>query len=530
MRMRQVLWSGVTLALGLTSLPATAQDKREVIATSGQAPAATLGTPVAGSPVKVRAQKDDKIVVPPSSVPPPLSAPTISSDGTPPTLRYPIVMPPSGQYNMAPGSQPMATPHVVPVPDSGQYLLGMPTTIDATTAPMPGGAFSYGAGHINNRWYFSAEYLYWWTREGGLPPLVTTGSPQSATVIESGNLDRNIDPNTQVLFGGSSVDNQGRSGGRFEIGRWFGECKPWAIEFGGFFLGERSTSYHVDSNQVPTLSRPIIVANIPREGVDNFAQPGILAGAIDINTTSNFSGAKIDWRRRLWCGCQCNVDGVLGFRYLNLDESLNIVERSEVIADNVVAPNLNNAPVPRGLQNIITDRFSVNNNFYGGMIGLNSSYRLNCFTLDMGAKVSLGNNHEQVNIEGNQLIVYPDGRQFPFTGGLLARPSNIGSFSQDKFTVVPECNFAVGYQFTPHFKFSVGYDFLYMNNVVRVGDQVDRSVNINGIPYFPQTGVPGNTDPVTNGPIPAGPARPSVLFKETDFWAQGVSVGLLWTW
>ena len=61
-----------------------------------------------------------------------------------------------------------------------------------------------------------------------LPPLVTTGSPQAA-VVESGNLDPRFDPNTRVLFGNSSIDNQGRSGGKFEIGRWFGEnrsCRP----------------------------------------------------------------------------------------------------------------------------------------------------------------------------------------------------------------------------------------------------------------------------------------------------------------
>ena len=385
MTMRQVLWSGVGLALGLTSLSANAQDKREVIATSSPAPVATLGTPMVGSPIKVRAQMDDKPIAPPSSIAPPLS-----SDAAVPVLPQPSFMPPAGQPIESPivgtpigGPVHDSSPH----PDSWPHFMGMLTWLDPASPPSTCGVFC-APGRVDNRWYVSGEYLFWWTRPGGLPPLVTTGSPESATVIESGTLDRRIDPATRVLYGNSSIDTQGRSGARFEVGRWFGDCKPWAIEFGGFFLGQQDTNFHINSTQVTPLSRPIIVANIPREGVDNFAQPGILAGSIDINTSTNFYGANIDWRRRLWCGCRWNLDGTLGFRYLNLDESLNITERSEVIADRVFAPNLNNTPVPRGLQNIITDRFHVDNDFYGGMMGLNGSYHCNRFSFDMGAKCS----------------------------------------------------------------------------------------------------------------------------------------------
>ncbi len=529
--MRRLLWSGVGVTLGLTALTASARDHREVIAVSGSAPAASLGRPVAAPLVKVRAQMGDKPAAPPPAavVPTPVTPEPATqilpypNQTNPPTTAVPFGMPMSG-----PMTGPMTGAIVAgPSAPCTGCATGSP---DYGVAPATGGFFNSCCGPNNHRWYVSGDYIYWWLRDSGLPPLVTTGSPQSTAVIESGNLNRAIDPNTQVLFGGAPLDNQGRNGGKFEIGRWFGQNKPWAIEFGGFFVGDRTTTFHADNTQFPTLSRPFVVANIPREGVDNFAQPGLLAGSIDITSNSSFYGAHADWRRKVWCGCRLNVDGMIGFRYLNFDEDLNIVERSTVIANNVVAPNLNNAPIPLGLSNIITDRFRVDNDFYGGMIGLNSTYQRGRFSLDMGAKVSLGNTHQTLEIAGNQDIIYPNGQRFPFAGGLLARPSNIGSFSQDKFTVVPEVNFGVGYQLTQHFKFSVGYNFLYWSNVLRVGDQVDRTVNVNGIPYFPQTGAAGHTDPVTGLAVPQGPARPSVVFKETDFWAQGISAGLLWTW
>lgn len=548
--MRRLLWSGVGVTLGLSALAASAGDQREVIAVSGTAPAASLGKPVATPPLKVRAQMGDKPAAPPPATVTP--APIMPEPGaqllpypsnvhTPQATAVPYGAVPYGAAVPMPGpgfsSGPIGAPVAVPAPGcSGGPCGGGPSTgfigtpCDLGGAPTPGGWFNNCGGSNGPRWYISGDYLYWWIRDAGLPPLVTTGTPQGNRVIESGNLNRAIDPDTRVLFGNGPIDNQGRNGGKFEIGRWFGQNKPWAIEFGGFFLGDRSTNFRADSNQFGTLSRPFIVANIPREGVDNFAQPGLLAGSIDITGNSSFYGANVDWRRKLYCGCRFNLDGMVGFRYLNYDENLNIVERSTVIANNVVAPNLNNAPIPLGLTNIITDRFRVDNDFYGGMMGLSSTYHVGRFSLDMGAKVSLGTTHERLTIAGDQVIIYPNGQRFPFTGGLLTRPSNIGTFSQDKFTVVPEVNFGVGYQLTPHFKFNVGYNFLYWNNVLRVGDQIDRTVNINGIPYFPQTGRAGNTDPVTNQAIPQGPNRPLAILRETDFWAQGISTGLLWTW
>jgi hypothetical protein len=50
---------------------------------------------------------------------------------------------------------------------------------------------------------------------------------------------------------------------------------------------------------------------------------------------------------------------------------------------------------------------------------------------------------------------------------------------------------------------TVGYTFLYISSVVRPSDQIDRSVNI----------APPNT-------------RPAFSFHATDFWTQGVNLGL----
>src|SRR5690242_9986640 len=57
------------------------------------------------------------------------------------------------------------------------------------------------------RFWFSAEYLLWWTRKAPLPPLAST-SPATSLGIPG-------QPNFQLLYGGSGADFNERSGARF---------------------------------------------------------------------------------------------------------------------------------------------------------------------------------------------------------------------------------------------------------------------------------------------------------------------------
>jgi hypothetical protein len=53
--------------------------------------------------------------------------------------------------------------------------------------------------------------------------------------------------------------------------------------------------------------------------------------------------------------------------------------------------------------------------------------------------------------------------------------------------------------------------------VVRPGRQIDPVLDINRIPNF------GTAPPATS-------VRPTVPFAQTDFWAQGVNLGVRLTW
>src|SRR5262249_13779926 len=128
--------------------------------------------------------------------------------------------PPDGDFFGAP-----------PAADSPAPALGPPASggdgSDCPTCPAGGAA----RGPAGGTWA-EAEYLLWWMRGASLPPLVTTsppGTPQS----QAGVLGA---PGTRVLFGGSDVNDEARSGGRFRLGTWLDDCQRFGLEVGGFLL------------------------------------------------------------------------------------------------------------------------------------------------------------------------------------------------------------------------------------------------------------------------------------------------------
>jgi hypothetical protein len=234
--------------------------------------------------------------------------------------------------------------------------------------------------------------------------------------------------------------------------------------------------------------------------------PGFSAGGFSATTSNSLWGAEVDLRKNIWLDCRGRVDMIAGFRYLHFDEDLRLAESFMGLPGS----RLN------GFSGIIMDSFATRNDFYGGQIGLSGELQRGRWSLNTQVKVALGGTHQAVDINGVQLAATPSG-MIMAPAGLLAQPTNIGESTRDKFTVVPEVGFNVGYQVTDHMKLFVGYSFLYWSNVLRAGDQVDRVLNVNE-----------NAFPLLQRP--GAPLRPMVPFKDTDLWAQGINFGMQFTW
>jgi hypothetical protein len=285
---------------------------------------------------------------------------------------------------------------------------------------------------------------------------------------------------------------------------------------GSFFLLERNDNGFVASSTGnPVLARPFVDANTGQSRVEQVANVLLtdsagnllaraVAGKVTISNPSNMYGGELNAALITGDDEMVKVHFLAGARYLYLQESLNIRE------DLLQAANATFG-IPQ-TSFVVEDRFHTRNEFVGGQLGMRMLAHVEGFSMEVQGKVALGSTHQSVAIEGATTATVTGSAPVSGVGGLLALPTNIGSYSRDSFSVVPEVSVNLGYRFTPWLRGFVGYNFLYWSNVVRPGPQVDPVVNPNFIP-----------PPVTPT---TGPARPTFLGVGSDLWVQGATFGV----
>lgn len=360
------------------------------------------------------------------------------------------------------------------------------------------------------RFWGSAEYLYWKIQDSPQPTPLVIESPVSDAVIG--------DPDTHVVLGSKKIKNDWVSGGRFALGYWFDECRTFGAEASYFILPYQSKKHSVfgpGTEGSGYLAVPFFNTFTNAEdstGIAGFYddETGPYSGRAVLKLRNRMQGAELnaimDWPT---CDCNFKVGLLAGFRWWNFDETLSF---------DVESPYLD---FPG---NVFTtkDKFHTQNNFYGGQIGVGLDYFCGCFFANVKGKIAFGANCSESKICGNFYTnEYVD--SFPpvlaetvttYEGGIFAQGTNIGSCKKTHFAFLPEVNANIGYKITDCLSIKAGYTFLYVSKVLRPGSQIDR--NINPTQSF-----------AIEGPDAAlsGDPSPRALKKTNSIWAQGLSVG-----
>lgn len=365
------------------------------------------------------------------------------------------------------------------------------------------------------RHYVNLDALGWWMKGDQLPALVTT-SPVGTPQLTAGVLG---EPTTSVLIGNQTVNGGIRPGGRVQGGIWVDPYQTWAIEGHYYALATETTTLTASSTfsggatTDPILARPFFdnAPGIEQQAAVIVAFPDYalnllvldIDGSVQVKETSRVQSAGGGVRYALNPPANPARFFLLGaYRFFQLNESLSIVATSTPGRDPFPFP----VP-PESLQS--TDNFSTKNTFNGGEIGLGTELGFRRWTLGAETRLAMGNMHQTVTINGSTAATsgvlvasYP--------GGLLTQPSNIGTFDRDQFSLIPQVDVKLGFQIVPSLRLTVGYNFTYVTQVLRPGDQIDLNVN---------------TTQIAGQPL-VGPASPSVPFDSTSIWLQGITGGL----
>ena len=344
------------------------------------------------------------------------------------------------------------------------------------------------------------EYLMWWSRGRNTPPLVTT-SPQGTPRDEAGVLGF---ASTSVLYGDDPIGDAFRSGGRLSVSYMIDRC-TWA-DARAWGLEDSSESFFAASDGDPILARPFFNVVLGQEDSLLVAFPGVATdGSISVRSKNDLFGADA-WIRETWAtDGGARIDLLAGYQFTRLDDSLAIHNTQTSIDPAAI--------VAVGTVFDVRDTFVTQNTFHGGQLGFVGEYQGRCWSLELLGKVALGSMSERVLIDGSTIITQPNVQPVTSLGGLLAQGTNIGVYERQRLAFIPEVGANLAYDVNPCWRITFGYSFLYWSNVVLAGNQIDTAVNLSQSP----------------GPL-VGPVRPAFDFHRTDYWVQGINVGLQYRW
>jgi len=368
-----------------------------------------------------------------------------------------------------------------------------------------------------SRFWFQSDYLLWWVKDQPVPATLVLGPFENLTLAELLNGGIYQRP---ISIGGDQGE-EARHGARFSAGAWLDANQTWGIEGSYFFLSERSLTRSAAAPAGSVLASPLSITlavpgtTIPGVGLFVVGGPNAPSqAALDIS--SSLQGAELNGVVTLLRGSAVRLSLLGGFRWFELEETLQFTAASNQAAFvgagqtaggngtfSVVATNTS------GNLLTLSDRFATSNTFNGGQIGTRVDVSAGRWAFSATGKVAVGEMRQVIEIAGANTVF---GGFVPALaeGGIYAQPPNLGRHSQSVTAVVPEVSVNAGYQVTEALRASVGYSLLYVNKVVRPGDQMQPNLDVT--PIF--TGQPGVAVP------------PGKLFQTTDFWAQGLTFSL----
>jgi|GEM_PF-4957100 len=181
----------------------------------------------------------------------------------------------------------------------------------------------------------------------------------------------------------------------------------------------------------------------------------------------------------------------LGVRYFDLRETVRVDGTS--ISGSSIA--------------LSTDRYRAVNQFYGGQIGWTSIFDRDRWSLSLCGKFALGAMNQSIRL---------DDESIRFDRGSIRSAGGFESaVRRTRLAFMPEAVFKLSYRVAPGCRFNLGYDLFTISDIQRAAEAIRPLVQSLQTPLAPGPGIDATRATL-----------PTYGFHTSDFWAQGVTIGL----
>ncbi|HLG85151.1 MAG TPA: BBP7 family outer membrane beta-barrel protein [Bradyrhizobium sp.] len=352
---------------------------------------------------------------------------------------------------------------------------------------------------------------FWLEAEGGiygfsknLPVIAATAPPASTgpTFVPTA-------PGFIGLVSTSTVTNplatggpaDGGGGGSYRMGYWLDPERTMAVE-GSVFYVRGNSAFNLSG--APTTVKTSTFVN---------TTPDVFVGLFDDTTTTTLSnagisdqlyGADANFRMKApRVASLSNFDVMVGVRYVALDEKLTASVTS--LFTRTFQPGLG-LPPPVDFSNSLSGSgaFRIRNDFIGPQVGFNAEQHWGRYWVASENKLAVGAVIEGLSVSGSSVSSTTPTTTLSLAGiplavnggapvtGTVGGPNPFGLFAQGDrskttFAIVPSGNIKVGYDVIPDMlSLTLAYNYLYMSNVGRVGDQITSPLDIRQSSFFAQ--------------------------------------------
>ena len=234
------------------------------------------------------------------------------------------------------------------------------------------------------------------------------------------------------------------------------------------------------------------------------AFPGSSTGSVDIHvSTGSLYEGHLDLTEKALDYGWFRFYSILGYRFYSYQDGVQM-NQTLVPSPQFFVP---------GSQIVTADQFAAHNWFNGIDMGMRTQFVWGPVMLDLLGKVALGNLHQEVNVNGNQVITVPGAPTVNNSSGLFALPTNIGSVHRSTWFPMYEGGATLSWQVLPNLQVRAGYSTMILQGLARSSYQIDTTLNPT---FFP-------------GSSPSGAVRPRLQLNRSDVWLQTINLGVMFT-